>query len=184
MYKRQSPDAPKYYFGKKALGIAFNDDYGRILNPNLGAPAEINTGGDSLGGKGLTVVPTKSIALYYDSVPVKNGVARIEVDMPDFNGELRLMATAWNGHAVGSVSAPVKVRDKVPSLMSLPRFLAPGDKAKATLSLDNVEGDAGRYKALLVAEGVLNAGSAPSFNLGLGERKQTCLLYTSPSPRD
>ena len=170
--KYTSPDAPKYYFGKKALGISFNDDYGRILNPNLGAPVDLNTGSDSLGGKGLTVVPTKSISLYHGLVPVKNGVARIEVDMPDFNGELRLMATAWNERAIGSVSAPVKVRDKVPSLVSLPRFLAPGDKAKATLSLDNVEGVAGTYSASLTAEGVLKAGGTPSFDLALGQRKQ------------
>ena len=170
--KYTSPDAVKHYFSKKALGITFNDDYGRILNPNLGAPVDLNTGGDSLGGKGLTVVPTKSVSLFHGEVPVRNGVARIEVDMPDFNGELRLMATAWNKTAVGSVSAPVKVRDKVPSLVSLPRFLAPGDKALATISLDNVEGAAGRYLANLSAEGVLKAGSTPNFDLDVGQRKQ------------
>jgi len=170
--KYTSPDAAKHFFGKKALGISFRDDYGRILNPNLGQPVDVNVGGDSLGGEGLTVVPTKTVAMFKGYVPVRNGMARIELDIPDFNGELRLMATAWNKRAVGSVSAPVKVRDKVPTVVGMPRFLAPGDSAAMTLSLDNVEGRAGDYQANITAGGVLSASADPLFKLKKGERDQ------------
>ena len=53
-----------YYFGKKALGVDIYDDYGRLLDPNMGLPAEVRTGGDQLGGEGLSVVPTKTVALF------------------------------------------------------------------------------------------------------------------------
>ena len=134
--KYKSPNSTGHFFGKKALGATLRDDYARILNPNLGQPVNVRTGGDSLGGEGLTVVPTRTVSLFSGNVSLKNGKARIPLNIPDFNGELRLMATAWSETAIGSASAPVKVRDKVPAILGLPRFLAPGDKALATVSLD------------------------------------------------
>ncbi len=177
--KYSSPDAAKHFFGKKALGISLRDDYGRILNANLGNPGNTRTGGDSLGGEGLTVVPTKTVSLFKGEVPVRNGKARVEMDIPDFNGELRLMATAWNAKAVGSTSKPLKVRDPVPAIIAMPRFLAPGDAAAVTVSLDNVEGRAGQYTSKLVAGGVLSASDSLTFDLEKGEREQDRIDMTA-----
>ncbi len=168
--KYNSPDAADFFFGKKALGIDIRDDYGRMLNPNLGAPAIARTGGDSLGGEGLTVVPTRTVALFSGPVSVKGGKAKITLAIPDFNGELRLMATAWSNRALGSASKPVKVRDKVPAIAGLPRFLAPGDSAFATISLDNVEGAEGVYTAALTAHDVVSAGEPIRLDLKTGQR--------------
>ena len=49
----------KWYFGKRALSVDYRDDYGRLLDPNLGAPANVNFGADEIGGEGLTVTPIK-----------------------------------------------------------------------------------------------------------------------------
>lgn len=168
--KYKSPDADGFFFGKKALGVDIRDDYGRMLNPNLGEAAIAKAGGDSLGGEGLTVVPTKTVALFSGPVKVKGGTAKIKMALPDFNGELRLMATAWTKSAVGSASDAVKIRDKVPAIVGLPRFMAPGDQAFATVSLDNVEGAAGTYTASLSASDVVTAGEGISLNLDPGQR--------------
>ena len=48
--KFDSPDPVKWYFGKRALTLDYRDDYGRLLDPNLGAPANVNFGGDEIGG--------------------------------------------------------------------------------------------------------------------------------------
>ena len=61
---QDSPDPVKWYFGKRALTLNYRDDYGRLLDPNLGAPAALNYGGDEIGGEGLTVSPIKSVALW------------------------------------------------------------------------------------------------------------------------
>src|SRR5262249_34585824 len=45
--KYETPDPVAYFFGRHALGVDLRDDYGRLLNPNLGAPAEAHQGGDS-----------------------------------------------------------------------------------------------------------------------------------------
>ena len=62
--KFDSPDPVKWYFGKKALTLDYRDDYGRMLDPNLGAPANVSFGGDEIGGEGLTVTPIKTVALW------------------------------------------------------------------------------------------------------------------------
>lgn len=151
-----SPDPVDYFYGKKRLGVDVRDDYGRILDANLGAAARF--GGDQLGGEGLTVVPVKSVALFNGPVKVNaDGVAQVPLTIPDFNGELRLMAVAWSADKLGAASKPMTVRDPVPAVLSLPRFLGPGDKAQATLLIDNVDGAAGEYSIALSGDGPVNA---------------------------
>jgi len=167
----RSPDAADAFFAKKAFTLDIRDDYARILNPYLMQGAQ-RSGGDSIGGAGLSVVPTKTVALFQGPVTLKNGKATISLDLPDFNGELRLMATAWTKSSVGSASQPIKVRDAVPANLSLPRFLAPGDSAVATLALDNIDGASGVYRASIAAPGLMETMNA-SFDLQPGTRDQT-----------
>jgi len=149
-----SPDPESWFFGKVQLGVDLLDDYGRLLDPNQGPAAPVRSGGDEIGAAGLSVVPTRTVALF--SGPVRfdaQGRAQVSFDIPDFNGELRLMAVAWSESGIGSASQPLTVRDDVPSELILPRFLAPGDIASATLTLDNVDGTPGEYGVALNADG-------------------------------
>ena len=170
--KFQTPDPASWYFGKKALGVDMYDDYGRLLDPNMAAPGEIRSGGDQLGGEGLSVVPTKTVALFSGIVDIgRNGKGEVTFDVPDFNGELRLMAVAWSATGVGAGDKPLTVRDKAPVELSLPRFLAPGDVAVATASIDNVELKAGAFEGRLAAGGPITfTTDTLSANLEEGER--------------
>lgn len=176
--KFASPDPVDYYYGKKRLGVDIRDDYGRILHANLGAAARF--GGDGIGGEGLTVVPTKSVALFSGPVTVgEGGKAIIPIDVPDFNGELRLMAVAWSKDKLGSASEPLIVRDPVPAELALPRFLAPGDTATATLLIDNVDGDAGDYVVSLIGDGPVGLSASETFTLTQGEKQTQEFSFTT-----
>ncbi len=170
--KFQTPDPVAHYFGKEALGVEIYDDYGRLLDPNLAAPGEIRFGGDQLGGAGLTVVPTRTVALFAGPVDVgRNGKASIELDIPEFNGELRLMAVAWSANSMGSGDEAVTVRDPVPVELSLPRFMAPGDTATATASIDNVELAASDFTGRIAGKGPVTVGTdTVSATVAKGER--------------
>ena len=109
--KYKSPDPQAFYFARKALPVTVRDDYARLLNPNLGAPTLARSGGDSLGGEGLTAAPIEVVSLYSGLVDVKGGKVIVPVELPDFNGKLRLMATAWSRTAIGSDVKPMIVRD-------------------------------------------------------------------------
>ncbi|MBI1365974.1 MAG: alpha-2-macroglobulin family protein [Alphaproteobacteria bacterium] len=176
--KFPSPDPVGFYYGKKRLGVEVRDDYGRMLDPNLGAPAKF--GGDQIGGEGLTVVPTKSVALFEGPVKVgADGKASVSVVVPDFNGELRLMAVAWSVDQLGSMSGPLTVRDPVPAELAMSRFLAPGDRAEATLLIDNVDGEDGDYKVTITGEGPASINQTQIFALKKGQKRTERYVLTA-----
>jgi uncharacterized protein YfaS (alpha-2-macroglobulin family) len=178
----ESPNPVDYFFGRRALGVDIRDDYGRLLNPNLGAPANARQGGDSIGGEGLTVVPTRTVAIVSDIVEVRGGRAMIPVDIPDFNGTLRLMAVAWSESALGQDAEQIIVRDPVVAELILPRFLAPGDEAQGTLNIDNVEGPNGAYTVTVTGSSTARIQSQPRrFTLNRGQR-QTALIPIAGGP--
>jgi hypothetical protein len=180
--KFESPDPVKWYFGKRALKLDYRDDYGRLLDPNLGAPANVNFGADEIGGQGLTATPIRTVALWSGVIETgRDGHAVIHLPAPDLNGELRLMAVAWTDDAVGGASKPLTVREPVVAELSLPRFLAPGDRALATIELHNVEGRPGDYAATVGGRGGFLADIARLFHLPLGQRAIERVALDAPN---
>lgn len=153
----RTPDPAGYYFGKRRLGLDMRDDYGRLLDTRADDLGRIRSGGDSGDIGGLDIVPTRTVALF--SGPVKldsKGDATIALEIPDFIGQLRLMAVAYDKDKVGSTETKLIVRDAVTADVVLPRFLAPGDRSRLALSLHNVEGAAGDYKLTLETSGAVS----------------------------
>ncbi len=153
----QTPKPADYYFGKRKLGLDMRDDYGRLLDIHADDLGRLRTGGDSGDIGGLDVVPTRTVALF--SGPVKlddKGEAKITLDVPDFIGQLRLMAVAYDKTKVGSADARLFVRDAVTADVVLPRFLAPDDVGRVALSLQNVDGAPGAYQVKLEATGAVS----------------------------
>lgn len=178
---QESPDPVKWYFGKRALTLNYRDDYGRLLDPNMGAPANVNFGGDEIGGEGLTTTPIKTVALWSGVVETGfDGKAVVKLPAADFNGELRIQAVAWTDTAVGSASKPLTVRQPVVADLNLPRFLAPGDQAYATLELHNVEGKPGAYTAEAFSVGGLKVAFKKVFQLILGQRVAEKIPFLAP----
>ena len=169
------------------------DDYGRLLDANADDLGRIRTGGDAGDIGGLDVVPTRTVALF--SGPVKlddKGEAKIALDIPDFIGQLRLMAVAYAKTRVGSAEQRLFVRDAVTADVVLPRFLAPNDRGRVALSLHNVDGQAGDYRMTLEATGAVvarpagrrdaQAGGQPARAADLGSsRPATPASARSPS---
>src|SRR6185369_11416850 len=150
----RTPNPAEYYFGKRRLGLDMRDDYGRLLETRADDLGRIRTGGDAGDIGGLDIVPTRTVALF--SGPVKlddKGEAKIALDVPDFIGQLRLMAVAYDRNKVGSAEARLFVRDAVTADVILPRFLAPNDTGRVALSLHNVDGQPGDYKVTLEVTG-------------------------------
>ena len=158
----KSPDPVSHYFGKRRLGVLMRDDYGRLIRAERGAVGAMREGGDGFGGRSLAVVPQRTVALFSGIVKLNaNGTANIALDIPDFNGSLRLMAVAWSADKLGRADRMLIVRDPVVADLVLPRFLAPGDTIGAALNLDNVEGAAGTYTATIQTRGPVSlAGGA------------------------
>ncbi len=170
----KSPDPEGYFFAKRQLAVDVRDDYGRLIDTGGGPVGPLRQGGDSgAGGRGLPVVPTRTVALFSGLIKLDaNGAGEIALDLPDFNGQLRLMAVAFDASRIGHAEAALTVRDDVVAEVTLPRFLAPGDQSQATLSLHNVDGAAGQYTLALDASGAVTAVPPPAtIDLAAGQRQ-------------
>lgn len=156
-----SPAPEKYFYGKRQLGVELRDLYGRLIDPRAGGVGVLRSGGDQFARRSVAGLPDKSsrvVALFSGLVRLDaNGAATVHFEIPDFQGQLRLMAVAFGAHKLGSASGATVVRDPVVTMVSLPRFLAPGDTARIGVIVNNVEGPPGDYRL------ALNAAGAGSF---------------------
>ncbi len=176
--KFKSPAPETYYFGKRRLAVDIRDDYGRLIADSDAVLGELRVGGDALGGRGLSVVPTRTVALFSGLVDVDaSGAASVEFAIPDFVGELRLMAVAMSTDKVGHGETTLTIRDDVVADITLPRFLAPRDKSEAGLNIHNVDGKAGDYTVSVAVTGATSTlgGSRFEQSVTLGEDERILL---------
>jgi len=179
----ESPDPSKFFFGQRQIGHDLRDLYGYLIDGMQGVRGAIRTGGDAapaLEGEKPTQEP---VARYSGVVKVgADGVAKVEFDVPAFNGSLRVMAVAWSTGRTGQASADVIVRDQIVAQATLPRFLAIGDQSRFHLQIDNVEGPAGPYVVDLDVRGpVLVAADATrrTLQLAAGAKSQITIPVTA-----
>ncbi|MFC7690621.1 alpha-2-macroglobulin family protein [Paeniroseomonas aquatica] len=141
--------------GRRRLAVDIRDDYGRLIPPPEGELAALRQGGDEF-SVGSIEIPQRTVALFSGPVAVApDGTATVTLDIPDFAGELRLMAVAWAGNRLGAASRPLTVRDPVIAEALLPRFLAPGDEARLPVLLSNLDLPAGEVTVTLATEGAI-----------------------------
>ncbi len=167
-----SPDPAAHFLGRRRLGLDIRDDWGRLIAPAEGIATVLKQGGDE-GGFALPDIPIRTVTLFAGPVQAgADGVAQVPLDMPDFNGEVRLMAVAWQGARLGAASRAAVVRDPLVAEALLPRFLAPGDESRLVVMLHNIDGPAGEARAVVSTEGPLElAGGATLLaKLAVGER--------------
>ena len=155
------------------LGLELRDLYGRLIDGSLGATGKLRTGGDGAQMTASGSAPTEKLVAFFSGIVRldADGKATIDFDIPQFNGTVRVMAVAWTKDAVGHATSDVIVRDPIVVTASLPRFLAPGDKAELRLDIANTDGPAGDYTLSLESE-ALSTGSYPeTLTLDSGKRQ-------------
>ena len=179
----EAPDPRIYFFGQRQLTAEIRDLYGLLIDGMQGTRGAIRSGGDAspqLNGERPTQEPLARFSGIVMTGP--DGKARIDFDLPAFNGTLKVMAVAWTKTKAGSANADVIVRDPVVALVTAPRFLALGDRSQLSVDIDNVEGRPGGYAANLDVGGPLAA--APdvlhrTFKLETGGRKSLTIPVTA-----
>jgi uncharacterized protein YfaS (alpha-2-macroglobulin family) len=166
----QAPAPESWFYAQRRMGLEIRDFYGRLIDGMRAERGTLRTGGDE--GAGIQGNPPVEATVAEFSGIVKvdaDGTAKVDFDMPDFNGTVRVMAVAWSGDKLGHAQNDVIVRDAVALTASAPRFLTLGDEARLDVAVHNVEGPAAAYK-LEVDSGTTTVSSA-SLDLKAGERR-------------
>ena len=149
-----SPDPSSHYFGQRRLGVEMRDVYGRLIDGMNGAMGRVRSGGDANSGMRMQSPPPTEDLMAQFTGPVRvgpDGTAGVDIDLPAFNGTVRLMAVAWSPRGVGQAEQDVIVRDPVVATVSLPRYLAPGDQSRMRIELAHTEGPSGAMDLRLEA---------------------------------
>lgn len=168
------PDANKHFFAQRRLGVDAYDVYGRVIESLEGNVAKLRYGGDmALGPLPQARRPTarvQTVDLFAGPVKLDaRGNAGIRLQVPDFNGTVRVSVLVFAADRYGNRDTETVVRAPIVAEASMPRVLAPGDRSTVTLDLSNFTGKPGEFKVQVNGEGPAEVGEGSgSVKLGVG----------------
>ena len=170
-----TPDPYASLFGRKAYGADQLDIYGQLIEAGQGRLASLAFGGDAALAKGGKRPVTSVNIVALQSAPVtlnEQGEGEVSVNIPDFNGELLLMAQAWTDDRYGMAQAKTVVAAPLVAELAAPRFLAGGDETTLALDLSNLTDTPQALAVQLNAEGQLSllGNAQQSVTLSPGQR--------------
>ncbi|MDR0277106.1 MAG: alpha-2-macroglobulin family protein [Paucimonas sp.] len=173
-----TPDPFTGMFGRKAYGADQLDIYGQLIEAGQGRLASLAFGGDAGMAKGGKRPDTSVTIVALQSAPVTldaEGKGQATVDIPDFNGELRLMAQAWSEDRFGVAEGKTVVAAPLIAELSAPRFLAGGDRTSLALDLSNLSGQEQTLAVAVATEGQLDLQDASHQSLKLKQGQRVTL---------
>ncbi len=135
-----TPDPLAWFYDPGAYPVEVRDNYSDLIDAEAGAMARLRFGGDADLSRGGAQPPTdvQILSLFSGAVAVDSeGRARIPLDLPAFNGKVRLMALAFSEDMLGSADRELQIVAPVVAELNRPRFLSPGDSTRLTLDLHN-----------------------------------------------
>lgn len=171
------PDAAEHFFGQRRLGVDAYDIYGRVIESFAGDTATLKFGGDmaleSLPQARRPTAKVQTVDLFSGLVALDSkGIARIPVNVPEFNGTLRVSALVFSADRYGQSSSESVLRGPILAEASTPRALAPGDRSTLTIDLQNFTGSANDFSVQIGASGPIEvADGARKLRLGVEGRK-------------
>jgi len=185
----KTPDPWEAFFGRKRYNADQYDVYGQLIE-GAGRLATLSYGGDgdeedplARGGK-KPVTHANIVAQQLQPVTLDDkGEGTLELTVPEFNGELRLMAQAWSATEFGSAEKKVVVAAPLVSELATPRFMAGGDSARLAFDVTNLTGAPQNLLVKAKASGLVQLENAMPLPLTLaaGERK-TLFIPVSARP--
>jgi uncharacterized protein YfaS (alpha-2-macroglobulin family) len=142
-FKTPAPDA--FFLRLRRPFVKTYDLYSELfeLIEEVGSGQASHTAGDAAGlrlKQRLSPIQSKRfkpLALWETLKTDENGTAVAQFELPEFSGELRIMAVANSRTATGATEASVKVARNIVVQNGLPRFLAPGDVCNADFTVFN-----------------------------------------------
>lgn len=154
----ETPAPHRWFYGQRQYSASLRDSFTDLIKNREGSQAVFKFGGDAELSRGGEQPNTdvQIVSLFSDVVKFdQNGEAEIELSLPRFNGELRLMALAFSGDKFGHEETTMKVRAPIVAEISKPRFLASGDLSQFGFDLQNMSGEAKSLRANFVIDGTL-----------------------------
>ena len=182
----KTPDIYNYFYQKQALEVSSHDLY-QFLFPELSLSSNSSIGGDGYNLEKrvnpLSNGRTKLVAIWSGILKTgSNGEAQFEFDIPQFSGDLRIMAVAYNDKAFGSANANMKVKDPIVISTGAPRFLSPNDEVVIPVTITNTTNSNTTVSTSLNLTGGLALQSQNNQSLSIPAGKEVRTMFTIKAP--
>jgi hypothetical protein len=161
----ETPDPFEFMYAKRPLMVESYDLY-KLLLPEIVKISSSPGGGDMEKQlqKRTNPISVKRFKLlsYWSGIKKTNsdGVVTFSLNIPQFNGEVRLMAVAYSDSRFGSAEQSMKVADDLILEPQVPRFLAVNDSLVTPVSIVNTTDKTANVDVTLKVEGPLKITSS------------------------
>jgi len=178
----KTPDPYAFMYAKRPLGVNSFDLY-KLLLPEIITLK--STGGDEVAKQlqkrtnPVTTTRFKLLAVWSGILKSNSsGEIKVPLKIPeDFNGEVRLMAVAYDGNRFGSADKKMKVSNDLIIEPQIPRFLAPKDSLVMPVSVINTTDSPANTTVELNVEGPLNIVSSSSQRIHIDAHATTTVTF-------
>jgi len=178
----KTPDPYGYFYQKVALTTAAFDLYPLLLPELKGVRS--STGGDGSGeSENMRVNPmfvnrARLVSFWSGILQADgSGIVRYPVNVPQFSGDLRVMAAAWKGKAFAGTDQHMKVADPIVISAGLPRVLSPGDEVKVPVTLSNTTTKAAEALVSINTEGPILVNGSTSQRISIPSGHESRVVF-------
>lgn len=178
----ENPDPYAYFQRPRKMDVRQAHYYDKVFFD----PGDSPEGGDMMRRLGLTSQVDENwirpVALWSGVVRSDaSGRAAVTFDVPEFIGQLRLVAVAVTPKASGVAAAPVIVRRPYVLRTSMPRFALAGDQFECTVVPMNLSEAPVKATVRWSASGALSGGGEQALELSAGAEKAFRVPVTAAS---
>lgn len=172
----ETPDAYKYFYQKVALSTSGYDIYPFLL-PEVKL-RNSSTGGDGAAESDMRVNPmfvnrVKNVSFWSGILQADgSGIVRYDIDVPQFSGDIRVMAIAYKGKAFGGADQHMKVADPIVISTALPRFMSPKDEVIMPVTLSNTTASNTSATVMVTVHGPLGITGSATQTVNIAANKE------------
>ncbi len=177
----ETPDPYAYFYQKVALSVSSCDIYPWLL-PEVKTRLS-STGGDGADNSKLRLNPmfvnrVKNVSFWSGILQADgNGNVHYDIDVPQFSGDIRIMALAYKGKAFGSADKHMKVADPIIISTALPRFLSPKDEVIMPVSMSNTTNKATHATITVKVTGPLGVKGEETQTVEIPANREQRVVY-------
>jgi hypothetical protein len=138
----KTPDPFGYFFQSRKYSPEIHDIYQKLIEAADGSYAKMRFGGDMATltrGGDRPATDVQILAIHQKAVDADSrGDALFHLDLPDFDGQVRIMAIAHTDSTFGSGDKEMILASPIVVQATMPRFLSCGDQGFIMLELNNL----------------------------------------------
>jgi len=178
-----TPDPYKYMYAKRPLMVNSYDLY-KLLLPEIVSESSFPGGGDMMEEqleKRTNPITVKRFKLlsYWSGIKKTNssGEVIVSLNIPQFNGDVRLMAVAYTDSRFGSAEEHIKVADDLIIEPQVPRFLAVNDSLVTPVTVINTTNKVANIDISVNVEGPLKVTSSKKKTLKIKPNSTSVAVF-------